>query len=59
MATKQVPDPVSQQFTLPVAAAGQLLAQLLFIVQVEGQVLPPPDPPEPDPPELEFPDEPL
>jgi hypothetical protein len=56
MATKQVPDPLSQQFTLPVAVAGQLLAQSLSIVQLEGQVLPPPPP---DPPELEFPDEPL
>jgi hypothetical protein len=43
---------VSQQFTLPVAAAGQLLAQSLSEEQLEGQAVPPPllelEPPLPD-----------
>ena len=40
--TKQVPDVVSQQFELPLAAAGQLFWQSLFAVHEVTHTVPPP-----------------
>jgi hypothetical protein len=43
-AAKHVPDATSQQFTLPLAGAGQLFWQSESLAQVDGQAVPPPLP---------------
>jgi hypothetical protein len=51
--TKHVPDVVSQQFVLPLAAAGQLFWQSVFALHVVAQVpLPPLEPLDEVPPPL-------